>query len=63
MHNYALQHFTGHRWLNYPSPAFRLLLLEEVHLTYMHVGGPKMYHLLKDKYWWPNMEKDCAAYC
>jgi Integrase zinc binding domain/Integrase core domain len=49
-------------WKKYPSPGYRVLLLEEIHTTYLHIGAPKMYHLLRSTFWWPNMERDCTIY-
>lgn len=49
-------------WLDYPTPALRVLLLEETHLTYAHCGAPKMAALLKERYFWPSLERDCASF-
>ena len=39
-------------------------LLEEAHYsTYsVHPGSTKMYHTLKDTYWWNGMKKDVAEF-
>ena len=39
-------------------------ILEEVHFTVysVHPGAIKMYHNIKDLYWWDGMKKDVADY-
>lgn len=59
----GLQHLVGNTWKIYPSPAARLLLLEEVHLAYLHIGAPKLFQLLHSTYWWPDMERECKLFC
>ncbi|GJR17095.1 putative reverse transcriptase domain-containing protein [Tanacetum coccineum] len=38
--------------------------MDESHKTryYMHPGADKMYHDLRDMYWWPGMKRDIATY-
>lgn len=48
--------------MDYPTAALRILLLEEVHLTYMHTGAPKLYTLLSARYYWPTLAKDCNQF-
>ena len=60
---HGLERLVGTTWIAYPSPAAHLLILEEVHLAYLHIGAPKMYHLLRSRYWWPDMEASCRTYC
>ena len=33
-------------WKILPTAAFRVLLLEEVHIVHLHIGAPKMLALL-----------------
>ncbi|GKB18196.1 reverse transcriptase domain-containing protein [Tanacetum coccineum] len=42
----------------------RTLIMDEAHkLKYsVHPGADKMYHDLKDRYWWPGMKKDIPVY-
>lgn len=62
MHQGVLQRLVHHTWRTYPSPASRLLLLEECHLAHCHVGAAKLYDLLRPAYWWPAMEDTCRSY-
>ena len=57
-----LHRLTHSGWRQYPTPASRLLILEEMHLRYMHTGAPCLYHLLRATYWWPHMEESCTTY-
>lgn len=50
------------RWLPFPPRGLQQLLLEEVHLTNSHIGGEKMFHLLRQRYFWPTMRHDCTSY-
>lgn len=36
--------------------------MEEVHLTYLHIGAPKMIALLSARYFWPRLHADCVAF-
>ncbi|GJT47020.1 putative reverse transcriptase domain-containing protein [Tanacetum coccineum] len=42
----------------------RTIIMDETHKTryYVHPGADKMYHDLRDMYWWPGMKKDIAIY-
>ncbi|GJR00286.1 reverse transcriptase domain-containing protein [Tanacetum coccineum] len=42
----------------------RMLIMDEAHATRysIHPRADKMYHDLKDMYWWPGMKKDIATY-
>nr|GFA86239.1 reverse transcriptase domain-containing protein [Tanacetum cinerariifolium] len=42
----------------------RTLIMDESHKSkyFVHPGADKMYYDLRDKYWWPGMKKDIAAY-
>ena len=57
-----LQRWVGMQWLDYPSPAERVLLMEEAHLRNAHVGGSRLYSLLAGRYWWPRMLESCVAF-
>ena len=39
-------------------------IMEEAHSSAYaaHPGSTKMYRILKDYYWWPNMKREIAAY-
>ncbi|GJZ14911.1 putative reverse transcriptase domain-containing protein, partial [Tanacetum coccineum] len=41
----------------------RTIFMHEAHKTryYVHPGADKMYHDLRDMYWWPGMKKDIAT--
>ena len=52
----------GDQWKIFPTPALRALLLEEVHIVHLHVGAPKMLALLQQKYYWPDMSRDCTNF-
>ncbi|GJR50784.1 putative reverse transcriptase domain-containing protein [Tanacetum coccineum] len=43
----------------------RKLIMDEAHATryFIHPGADKMYHNLRDMYWWPGMKKDIATLC
>jgi transposase InsO family protein len=51
-----------HVWKEFPTEALRILLLEEIHLAYHHIGAPKMAHLLGQRYYWPSLASDCSSY-
>ncbi|GJS95950.1 putative reverse transcriptase domain-containing protein [Tanacetum coccineum] len=42
----------------------RTIIMDEAHKTryYVHPGADKMYHGLRDMYWWPGMKRDIATY-
>ncbi|GKC10088.1 putative reverse transcriptase domain-containing protein [Tanacetum coccineum] len=42
----------------------RTIIIDEAHKTryYVHPGVDKMYHDLRDMYWWPGMKRDIATY-
>ncbi|GJQ98614.1 putative reverse transcriptase domain-containing protein [Tanacetum coccineum] len=42
----------------------RMVILNEAHKSkyFVHPGVDKMYHDLRDMYWWPGMKKDIAIY-
>ncbi|GJZ60531.1 reverse transcriptase domain-containing protein [Tanacetum coccineum] len=42
----------------------RTLIMDKAHATRysIHPGADKMYHELRDMYWWPGMKKDIAIY-
>ncbi|GJX54732.1 putative reverse transcriptase domain-containing protein, partial [Tanacetum coccineum] len=42
----------------------RTLSMDEVHALryFIHPGSDKMYHDLRDMYWWPGIKKDIATY-
>nr|GEW85167.1 putative reverse transcriptase domain-containing protein [Tanacetum cinerariifolium] len=42
----------------------RTLIMHESHKSkyYVHPGSDKMYHDMKQLYWWPNMDVDIATY-
>ncbi|GKC02606.1 putative reverse transcriptase domain-containing protein [Tanacetum coccineum] len=41
-----------------------MVILDETHKSkyFMHPGADKMYHDLRDMYWWPRMKRDIATY-
>ena len=43
---------------------FRNQILEEAHssLYYIHPGATKMYHDLKEVYWWDGLKRDIAEF-
>ncbi|GKC62926.1 putative reverse transcriptase domain-containing protein, partial [Tanacetum coccineum] len=42
----------------------RTIIMDEAHKTryYVHPGADKMYHHLRDMYWWSGMKRDIATY-
>ncbi|GJT90527.1 putative reverse transcriptase domain-containing protein [Tanacetum coccineum] len=42
----------------------RTIIMDEAHMTRysVHPGADKMYHDLRDMYWWPGMKRDIATY-
>ena len=51
-----------HQWVPYPPAALQVLLMEETHVQHMHVGGEKVFRVLKERYFWPNMRAYCVAF-
>nr|GEW30379.1 retrotransposon protein, putative, Ty3-gypsy subclass [Tanacetum cinerariifolium] len=43
----------------------RTMIMDEAHKTMysVHPGADKMYHDLRDMYWWPGMKRDIATKC
>ncbi|GJW73428.1 putative reverse transcriptase domain-containing protein [Tanacetum coccineum] len=41
----------------------RTIIMDEAHKTryYVHLGANKMYHDLRDMYWWPGLKRDIAT--
>ncbi|GJW27642.1 putative reverse transcriptase domain-containing protein [Tanacetum coccineum] len=46
------------------SGALKTMIMDEAHRSkyYVHPGADKMYHDLRDMYWWPGMKRDIATY-
>ena len=46
------------------SKEIRTLILDETHKSKysIHPGATKMYHDLKQDYWWPGMKRDIVKY-
>ncbi|GKD59815.1 reverse transcriptase domain-containing protein, partial [Tanacetum coccineum] len=42
----------------------RMVILDEAHKSkyFVHPGADKIYHNLRDMYWWPRMKRDIATY-
>ncbi|GJZ88832.1 putative reverse transcriptase domain-containing protein [Tanacetum coccineum] len=42
----------------------RTMIMDEAHRSkyFVHPGADKMYHDLRDMYWWPGMKRDIATY-
>nr|GEV61468.1 putative reverse transcriptase domain-containing protein [Tanacetum cinerariifolium] len=42
----------------------RTIIMDEMHKTryFVHPGADKVYHDLRDMYWWPGMKRDIAIY-
>nr|GEV44678.1 putative reverse transcriptase domain-containing protein [Tanacetum cinerariifolium] len=42
----------------------RIIIMDETHKTryFVHPGADKMYHDLRDIYWWPGMKRDISIY-
>ncbi|GJR71486.1 putative reverse transcriptase domain-containing protein [Tanacetum coccineum] len=56
-------YFFDHIWI--PSVGgVRKLIMDEAHTSRysIHPGADKMYHDLRDLYWWPGMKRDIAEY-
>ena len=59
----GIRYFMNRIWL----PMFgnvRNLVLDEAHKSRysIHLGADKMYHDLKEQFWWPNFKADIATY-
>ncbi|XP_071710977.1 uncharacterized protein [Rutidosis leptorrhynchoides] len=56
-------YFAGRLWVP-KYGELRKLVLDEAHKTRysIHPGTGKMYHDIKEFYWWPNMKADVATY-
>ncbi|GJV92595.1 putative reverse transcriptase domain-containing protein [Tanacetum coccineum] len=65
-------HFLGHvvtpKWQSVDQVDWRrgvrTIIMDEAHKTryYVHPGADKMYHDLRDMYWWPGMKRDFTTY-
>ncbi|XP_071694690.1 uncharacterized protein [Rutidosis leptorrhynchoides] len=57
------RYFVGRLWVP-KYGELRKLVLDEAHKTRysIHPGTGKMYHDIKEFYWWPNMKADVATY-
>ncbi|XP_071704898.1 uncharacterized protein [Rutidosis leptorrhynchoides] len=57
------RYFAGRLWVP-KYGELRKLVLDEAHKTRysIHPGTGKMYHDIKEFYWWPNMKADVATY-
>ena len=49
-------------WVPYPPKALQVLLLEEAHISHAHVGGEKLFHLLRPHYYWSTFRTDCTTF-
>nr|GEY30869.1 putative reverse transcriptase domain-containing protein [Tanacetum cinerariifolium] len=56
-------YFMDHIWVSLVR-GVRTIIQNEAHKTRysMHPGVDKMYHDLRDMYWWPGMKRDIATY-
>ncbi|GJY90069.1 putative reverse transcriptase domain-containing protein [Tanacetum coccineum] len=52
------------QWVPVSREEFRTIIMDEAHKTKysVHPGADKMYHDLRDMYWWPGMKRDIAIY-
>ncbi|GJZ73189.1 putative reverse transcriptase domain-containing protein [Tanacetum coccineum] len=55
-------YFLGRIWVPLVG-SVRTLIMDEAHAKryYVHLGADKMYHDLRDMYWWSGMQKDIAT--
>ena len=59
----GIRHVKGRVWIPKYNGLRELLMNESHRSRYsIHPGADKMYHGLKDFYWWPGMKKDIATY-
>nr|GFA12956.1 putative reverse transcriptase domain-containing protein [Tanacetum cinerariifolium] len=56
-------YFMDHIWVPLVR-GVRMIIMDEAHKTRysVHPGADKMYHDLRDMYWWPGMKRDIATY-
>ncbi|GJX41143.1 putative reverse transcriptase domain-containing protein [Tanacetum coccineum] len=56
--------FMGRKSVIYIRGDVRKLIMDEAHTSRysIHLGADKMYHDLRDLYWWPGMKRDIAEY-
>ncbi|GJU42155.1 putative reverse transcriptase domain-containing protein [Tanacetum coccineum] len=56
-------YFIGRIWVPLLG-GVRTIIMNEAHKTmyYVHPGVDKLYHDLRDMYWWPGMKRDIATY-
>ncbi|GJW68470.1 reverse transcriptase domain-containing protein [Tanacetum coccineum] len=56
-------YFMDRIWVPFDSDV-RTVIMDEAHATgySIHLGADKMYHDLRDMYWWPGMKKDIAIH-
>ncbi|GKA17085.1 putative reverse transcriptase domain-containing protein [Tanacetum coccineum] len=56
-------YFLDHIWVSLVGDV-RTIIMDEAHKTKysIHPGADKMYHDLRDIYWWPGMKRDIATY-
>nr|GEW72310.1 hypothetical protein [Tanacetum cinerariifolium] len=56
-------HFMDRIWVPLVRD-LRMVIFSEAHKSryYVHLGEDKMYHDLRDMYWWPGMKKDIVIY-
>ncbi|GKC77182.1 putative reverse transcriptase domain-containing protein, partial [Tanacetum coccineum] len=56
-------YFMDHIWVPLAG-GVRTIIMDEAHKTKysVHPRADKMYHDLRDMYWWPGMKRDIATY-
>ncbi|GJS11454.1 putative reverse transcriptase domain-containing protein [Tanacetum coccineum] len=56
-------YFMDHIWVPLVG-GMRTIIMKEAHKTryFVQLGADKMYHDLRDMYWWPGMKRDIATY-
>ncbi|GKA32877.1 reverse transcriptase domain-containing protein [Tanacetum coccineum] len=56
-------YFMDHKWVLLVR-GVRTIIMDDAHKTRysVHPGADKMYHDLRDMYWWPGMKRDIATY-
>ena len=51
--------YNNHFWIPQKGGVRERVMSEAHNSRYsIHLGGVKMYHDLKEQYWWPGMKKD-----